>query len=131
MTDHAASIRARRAQSNAAIARRSADETVAVMMDDVSVAVAGGPTLRGREASRAAFTEQFADPAFHGYVRAPERITLADPPVQATEMGRWSGQWGTGLRAQEMRGTYVAQWTHTALGWFIQSEVFVSGGGSA
>lgn len=119
-------IRARRAQSNAAIAARSAAATVAVMMDDVTVAVAGGPTLTGREASRVAFAEQFADPAFRGYVREPEQISLGDSPGKAIEVGRWSGRWGTGVRTQEMGGTYVAQWTCTALGWFIQSEVFVS-----
>lgn len=126
VTSPSDAIRARRAQSNAAIAARSAAATVAVMMDDVTVAVAGGPTLTGREASRVAFAEQFADPAFGGYVREPEQISLGDSPGQAIEMGRWSGKWGRGLRAQEMRGTYVAQWTCTALGWFIQSEVFVS-----
>ena len=126
VTNPSDAIRARRAQSNAAIAARSADATVAVMLDDVTVAVAGGPTLTGREASRVAFVEQFADPAFRGYVREPEQISLGDSPGQAIEMGRWSGRWGTGVRTQEMRGTYVARWTCTALGWFIQSEVFVS-----
>jgi len=126
MTDHAATIRASRARSNAAIAVRDADGAVALMLDDVTVAVAGGPTLSGRAASRAAFAAQFADPAFYGYVREPGQIILADPPMHGTEMGRWIGTWGTGRQRHEMRGTYVAQWTFTAMGWFLQSEVFVS-----
>ena len=54
MTDHVSAIRARRAESNQAIAQRDADRVVAVMLDDVSVSVAGGPVLTGRAANRAA-----------------------------------------------------------------------------
>jgi ketosteroid isomerase-like protein len=126
MTDHVANIRARRAQSNTAIAARDTDGTVALMLDDVIVAVAGGPTLNGRAASRTAFAAQFADPSFHGYVREPGQIILADPPMNATEMGNWVGTWGTGRQRHEMLGTYVAQWSYTAMGWFLQSEVFAS-----
>lgn len=128
MTDLSAAIRARRAQSNAAIAARDLDAVVALMAEDVTVSVAGGPKLNGRAASRAAFAEQFADPAFRGYVREPGRIVPGSPAVEASEMGTWTGRWDTGARRQEMRGTYLAQWTYTALGWFIQSEVFVSEG---
>ena len=128
MIDPAEVIRARRAQSNAAIAARDADGTVAMMMDDVTVAVAGGPVLTGRAASRAAFTEQFRDPCFGGYVRQPDRIVLASPAISATESGRWTGTWGAGLRRQQIGGTYVAEWAYTILGWFIQSEVFASSG---
>ena len=126
MIEHSKVIRARRMQSNAAIAARDADGTVAMMMDDVTVAVAGGPVLTGRAASRAAFTEQFRDPGFGGYVRQPDRIVLASPAMSANESGRWTGTWGAGLLRRQMGGTYVAEWTHTTLGWFIQSEVFVS-----
>ncbi len=128
MTDLADAIRARRALSNAAIAARDADATVAVMLDDVSVAVAGGPTLTGRAASRDAFAEQFADRSFGGYVREPEHVVVASPPVTATEIGRWTGTWGGGVRRQVVRGTYRAEWACTAMGWFIASEVFVASG---
>ena len=128
MIEPAEVIRARRAQSNAAIAARDADATVALMMDDVMVAVAGGPVLTGRAASRAAFAEQFRDPGFGGYVRQPDRIALGSSSMSATETGRWTGTWGAGLRRQQMGGTYVAEWTYTMLGWFIQSEVFASSG---
>ncbi len=131
MIDHSATIRARRAQSNAAIAARDAQQVVAVMLDDVTVAVAGGPQLDGREASRVAFAEQFADRAFCGYVRDAESITLHQPPVQATERGRWVGRWAQAGRHEEMRGSYIAQWRHTELGWFLQSEIFVTDGVSS
>lgn len=128
MTDHAAAIRARRAQSNAAIAARNAQQVVSLMLDDVTVAVAGGTQLDGRDASRIAFAEQFADRTFRGYVREAVTVTLHDPPAQATELGRWVGRWDGGGRREEMRGSYVAQWRHTALGWFLQSEIFVTDG---
>lgn len=97
------------------------------MLPDVSVSVAGGPELLGRDASRAAFAEQFADRSFRGYVREPERIVVHSPPTRATERGRWTGRWKSGAGEQVVRGTYIAEWRHTELGWFIQSEVFVSG----
>lgn len=122
-----AAIRAVRATSNQAIAARDADRVVACMMSDVTVAVAHGPRLNGREASRAAFAAQFAERSFMGYVREPHEVAIHDPPTQATEHGRWLGRWKQGMGEQVMRGTYVAEWAHTALGWFIQSEVYAPG----
>jgi len=117
-------IRAVRAVSNQAIAARDADRVVACMMHDVTVAVAHGPRLNGREASRAAFAAQFAERTFMGYVREPHEIVIHDPLTQATERGRWLGRWKQGVGEHVMRGTYVAEWRHTALGWFIQAELF-------
>ena len=96
------------------------------MLDDVTVSVARGPVLSGREASRKAFAEQFADRAFVGYVREATDIVIDTVPTRATERGRWTGQWKQGHADQIMRGTYQAEWSHTELGWFIQSEVFTS-----
>lgn len=124
--DHADTIRALRAESNAAIAARAPDRVVAVMLEDVVVAVAGGPQLRGRTASRQAFAEQFADRSFLGYVREPHEITVHDPATHATESGRWHGTWQSGLRRETMRGAYVAEWRLTKHGWMIASESFVS-----
>lgn len=119
-------IRAVRAASNAAIAARDADRVVACMLDDVTVSVARGPVLQGREASRKAFAEQFADRAFVGYVREATDIVIESSPMRATERGRWSGRWRHGNNEQIMRGTYEAEWRHTEFGWFIQSEIFTS-----
>jgi ketosteroid isomerase-like protein len=118
-------IRERRTASNQAIAARDADRVVACMMPDVTVSVANGPVLAGREASRAAFAAQFAERTFAGYLREVVDIVLLDPPTQATERGRWTGRWRQGKAEQVMRGTYQAEWRLTGLGWFIQSEVFV------
>ena len=119
-------IRAVRATSNAAIAARDAEGVVACMLEDVTVSVARGPVLQGREASRAAFAEQFRDRAFVGYVREVTDIVIDAVPTCATERGRWTGRWRHGTTEQVMRGTYKARWRHTEFGWFIQSEVFTS-----
>lgn len=119
-------IRALRASSNAAIAARDCDGVVACMLEDVTVSVAHGPVLHGREASRTAFAEQFRDRAFVGYVREATDIVIDSPPTRAAERGHWTGRWRHGDTEQLMRGTYEAGWRHTDLGWFIQSEVFTS-----
>lgn len=127
MSDSAVrAVRARRDESNSAIVARDLDRVVSCMMEDVRVAVAGGPVLIGREASRKAFAEQFADVTFKGYIRDADVITVREDDMHATERGRWTGRWRHRAGEHFMRGTYVAEWTLTALGWFIQSEEFTS-----
>jgi ketosteroid isomerase-like protein len=127
ITSHEQVIRDARLASNQAIAARDADLVVSFMMPDVTVAVAHGPTLRGATASRAAFAEQFADRTFLGYVRDADTVTLNEPPVRATERGRWYGRWQRGVAPHVMRGTYTAEWEYTSMGWRISSEVFTPG----
>ena len=125
MTDpYTNAIRARRAESNTAIASRDADATVAVMLPGVTVAVAGGPLLTGRAAQHAAFADQFADRAFRGYERTPSEITTRDGDTTATERGRWVGRWQRGLRTEEMRGAYVAEWRLVDGVWMLHSEIY-------
>ena len=125
-TDGDAAIRAQRTASNLAIAERDADRVVACMLSDVTVAVALGPVLTGREASRAAFAAQFAERTFAGYVREAHDVIVHDPPMHATERGRWIGRWRQSSGERVMQGTYQAEWRYTSLGWFIQSEKFTS-----
>ncbi len=125
--DHVANIRARRAASNAAIAARDVNGVIALMLEHITVTVAGGPILVGRAASLAAFIEQFADPAFRGYVREPGTISVHAGAITATEQGRWVGRWQHGVRHEELRGMYSAEWRLAEAGWQLASEVFVSG----
>ncbi len=124
MERSSADIRAQRDRSNRAIAARDAELVVTFMMPNVRVQVAGGPMLAGQEASRRAFAEQFADPRFGGYVREPDDITVAADGNRATERGRWNGHWKTRSGTERMRGTYVAEWERTEIGWLISSEEF-------
>jgi ketosteroid isomerase-like protein len=117
-------IRALREQSNQAIAAHDVDRTVSFMAPDVAVGVAGGPTLHGRDASREAFAEQFADKAFVTYVRTIDQIALADP-LRATERGRWVGRWRLKAGMHEQGGSYVAEWRFSEMGWLIHSETFI------
>jgi ketosteroid isomerase-like protein len=119
-------IRSARAASNAAIAARDADLVVTFMLAEVTVAVAGGSTLVGRDASRAAFAEQFADRAFAGYVRETALVVIHHQPTRATEHGQWIGRWRRGLREQLMQGHYEAEWHATDMGWRIASEIYRS-----
>lgn len=130
MTDHVAAIKAARAASNAAIASRDVERVVMYMLPEVVVSVARGPVLKGRDASRAAFAEQFADRAFLGYVREADDVVVHEPPMRASERGRWTGRWRQGVAEQVMRGTYRAEWEYTDMGWLIRSEVFVPGAGA-
>lgn len=129
--DYGTQIRALRAESNAAISARDVEAVVALMVEQITVSVAGGPTLVGRDASRVAFVEQFADPAFRGYVREPSTITVHDPAITATEQGRWVGRWQRGFRREELRGLYTAEWElrDAGAGWQLVSEIFVSAPG--
>ncbi len=126
MNSPEAQIRQLRQASNHAIAARDAARVVAFMAHDVTVAVAGGPLLRGAEASRAAFAEQFADRAFGGYLRDAEQIVVGNPPVVARERGRWTGRWQTKSGMQEQRGYYTAEWRFTEMGWLISAEEYRS-----
>jgi len=118
-------IRARRALSNAAIGASDAAAVAAIMTDDVTVAVAGGPVLNGREASRLAFAEQMGEAGFRGYVRTPDVVEVAPAGSAATERGRWVGRWEVRRRVQEQHGTYVATWRHVGEAWCIASEIFI------
>lgn len=117
-------IRALREQSNQAIAAHDVDRTVSFMAPDVAVGVAGGPTLHGRDASREAFVEQFADKAFVTYVRTIEQVTMVDS-MRATERGQWVGQWRLKAGMHEQGGSYVVEWRFSEMGWLIHSETFI------
>jgi ketosteroid isomerase-like protein len=129
MTDQIAAIHAHRAESNAAIAARDADAVVALMLANVTVAVAGGPTLTGRAASRDAFAVQFAERGFKGYVRTPTEVVVHDGGIAASERGQWAGTWQHGLRREEMRGIYTAAWVLDDGRWMIASEAYVQAPG--
>lgn len=125
MVNDVAIITARRALSNKAIAERDLDGIVAVMTPDAVVSVAGGPRLSGREESKAAFADQFADRSFVGYTREVDRIVVSENSKQATEQGRWAGRWRLNPGDHIMRGTYTAEWRRIDGEWMIQSEIFV------
>ncbi|WP_053333591.1 YybH family protein [Gemmatimonas phototrophica] len=126
MRDHSADIRALRRQSNAAIASLDANYVISFMSDDIVVQVAGGPELRGKAANREAWEKQMAETGVGGYVRTPDKITIADDGTHASEIGHWVGRWRVKGRAHVEEGRYTAEWQLGAMGWEIVQEAFVS-----
>lgn len=96
------------------------------MDDDITVAVAGGPVLRGIMANREAFVAQMAEPGFGGYVRTPERVTVRAGGACADEQGRWVGRWRVRGRVHEQHGHYTAEWRFTPAGWRLVRELYAS-----
>jgi ketosteroid isomerase-like protein len=125
MQDAGTTIRTLRAQSNTAIAARDADRVIAFMAPDITVAVAGGPVLRGVDASRSAFAEQFADPTFLGYERSPADVVVLPGGARVAERGQWVGRWRSARGEHVQRGGYTAEWSLGPLGWHITQETYL------
>ena len=119
MADDAADIRAARGRYNAAIAAHDTAAIRAMFIDDyMGIAGSGGEVIAGGDAMTAYFAGAFGNPAFRGFVRTPDVVTVAVPPDRAMERGRWSGQ--------GVAGDYLAVWVPTPQGWRLRSETFVT-----
>ena len=126
--DAVAEIRAARAAYNAAIAARDVAGMRAVFGDAyVGIAGSGGEVISGAEAMTDYFARSFKMPGFLGFVRTPDVVTVAQPPVRAMERGHWSG----GSTSGRLSGEYLAVWVPTAKGWKLRSETFVTLGASS
>lgn len=121
-----AAIRAERAASNAAIARRDAVGTASSMVAAYRVLPAGAPATVSRDSMVATLERQFADPAMLGYVRTPITIDISVTAPTAAEQGRWVGRRRRADGIQETSGTYYAAWRKTPEGWRLQTETFVA-----
>jgi hypothetical protein len=121
-----AEIRATRAASNAAIARRDASGTVASMLPTYEGLPAGARALSPRDSVRARLARQFADTAMLGYVRTPVTVEVSRMDATAAEYGRWVGRWRNADGVEEIAGTYFAAWRRTPEGWRLQAETFVA-----
>lgn len=122
----ASEVRVIRSQSNAAIAARDLDALSASMLPDMVVTGGNGGILVGRDSVRAAFAREFADSAFLGYVREPERIEVSSVRPLVAEHGRWTGRWRRADGVQIVGGSYLAMWRRTEAGWRLRSELFVT-----
>ncbi len=121
--DAIADIKAARAAYNAAIAARDVAGVRAALGDGyVGIAGSGGEAIIGADAMADYFGRAFKTAGFLGFVRVPEVVTLADPPVRAMERGRWSG----GSLSGRFSGEYLAVWVPTPKGWKLRSETFVT-----
>lgn len=119
-------IRAERAASNAAIARRDAKGSVANMLEGYRGTWAQSLSHRSRDSVHAALVRQYSDTAMLGYVRTPTVIQVSTTGPAAAEYGRWVGRRRRPDGVQELAGTYFATWHHTREGWRINAEAFVA-----
>lgn len=121
--DPVADINAARAAYNAAIAARDAAGVRAALGDDyIGIAGTTGEAIIGADAMADYFARAFKTPGFLGFVRTPEMVTVAQPPLRAMERGRWSGGSASGM----VSGEYLAVWVPTPQGWKLRSETFVT-----
>lgn len=121
--DPVAQITAARAAYNAAIAARDVAGVRAALGDGyIGIAGTTGEAIVGADAMAAYFARAFATSGFLGFVRTPDRVTIAEPPVRAVEHGHWSG----GSISGQQRGDYLAVWVATPAGWKLRSESFVT-----
>nr|WP_243446207.1 DUF4440 domain-containing protein [Polymorphobacter fuscus] len=125
--DESAAIRAARARYNAAIAAHDAPTIRTMFVDDYKgIAGSGGELIAGGDAMAAYFVQAFRNPAFLGFVRTPDVVTLADPGDRAMERGHWQGRTRTATGEMRLGGEYLAVWVPTPAGWRLRSETFVT-----
>jgi uncharacterized protein (TIGR02246 family) len=109
-------IRAARAASNAAIARRDPVAIAAFLAPDVHVVTSSGAHRHGREESRRSWVALFANDPTLRYVRTPTEVRVSEAAGVAHESGRWEGTSGTGV--------YAARWRREEGEWLIEAEIF-------
>lgn len=127
VADDIADIRGLRAQYNAAILAHDAG-TIRDMFAPgyVGIAGSGGELIAGGKSMAAYFANAFKKPAFLGFVRTPDVVTLAVPAERAMERGHWTGRSRTPTGEVQLDGEYMAVWVPMAAGWRLRSESFVT-----
>lgn len=121
--DAIAEIKAARSAYNAAIAARDVAGVRAALGDEyIGLAGTGGEKIIGADAMADYFARAFKTPGFLGFVRMPDVVIVAVPPLRAMERGHWSG----GSTSGRVSGEYLAVWVPTATGWKLRSETFVT-----
>lgn len=127
MADDSADIRTARAAYNAAIRAHDTTGIRATFAESyVGIAGSGGEVITGGDAMTAYFANAFGNPAFLGFVRTPEVVTVAVPADRAMERGHWVGRTRTAGGEARLGGEYLAVWVPTAAGWRLRSETFVT-----
>jgi len=123
-----AAIAALRRANNEAIAARDLDATMRIAADDY-VAVGGNDGIRGKEAMRKLWAEDFASarPA-NRCVRQPATIEVGQDAgvLRAAETGRWRCPRETSSGAATPYGAYFAHWSKRSGEWRLVSDNYVT-----
>ena len=125
--DDVTDIRELRARYNAAILAHDAPIIRAMFVDNYTgIAGSGGEVIAGGDAMAGYFANAFRNPAFLGFARTPDVVTVAVPADRAMERGQWLGRTRTATGETRLGGEYLAVWVPTAAGWRLRSEAFVT-----
>lgn len=120
-----AQIRAARAESNRAIARKDLAGVSRHWLPEFYMISSTNDQSAGRDAARARFREVFASRANVVYVREPDTIEVNRSWGQAAESGRWTGRWSDRYGSTRVGGVYFAKWRKVNNQWMLLAEVFV------
>lgn len=121
-----ADIRARRAQSNAAIAAHDVAAMRPHYLPDFTILPGSSGAPSDLEAFLTRIGGTFADPTFVAYVRTPVTVTIGASGKRAAEAGTWVGTWNKPDGEMRLSGVYQAMWLPTPDGWRLKNESFVS-----
>ena len=125
LAQNEAEIRVARIFSNKSIVRRNV-LGVGDSLDADFVAVIGdGSFVSSRDAYLKLFKQGFDSPkTVLTYERIADTVEVSATKPLAAEHGHWIATLPDGLVAYT--GTYMAMWRHTAEGWKIRSELYVT-----
>ncbi len=118
-------IRARRASSNAAIARHDVAGVGTILADNVIVVTSNSVHRESRIANEQSFAEQFTTRPDVLYVRTPAEVRVFAPWQMASEYGTWTGSWTDPDGKIRLTGRYFAKWRKVGSEWFVESETYV------
>jgi ketosteroid isomerase-like protein len=123
--EHEAAIRSARAHSNRSIVRRNLLGVGASLDKDFVVILGDGTFVPTREQYLKLFKQVFDAPKTSlSYERIPDVVNISDSEPLAAELGHWIATDYAGNTTHT--GTYMAMWRHTADGWKLRSETFVT-----
>jgi hypothetical protein len=124
----AATVRALRAASNAAIEGHDAVRLRKTFDDDYhGIQGTSGSLDSGGDATAQSYGDQeFKDPTFVRYRRTPTSIVSAKSGKRVAESGRWEGIWREPDGAMRKTGVYLAMWIPSGGTWRLKSEAFVT-----
>ena len=123
----AAVIRARRKDYNAAIAARRGAVMATFLTENMAEMTSDAEVNKGRSVVIADYERvEFKDPAFVGYDRQTDTVTIDPGGTVAAERGHWHGQ----FRAADGRivgnsGVYQAGWIKQNGIWLIRTEAYM------
>ncbi len=120
-----AAIRRARAHSNRSIAKHNLLGVADSLSEDYVGVIGDGTFVSSRAEYLRLFKEGFDHPKNSmTHVRTPEMVKVAADRSLAAENGSWIATLPSGAVA--FTGSYAAMWRHTAEGWKIRSEIFVT-----